>query len=144
VFAALVAAGVLMVPLLENYAASGVLLTAVLLFVLFYLGGCAPTPLTTVLVLAFTLIRWRACRSRLDRRARRDLGGRRARRRRGQCGVERPLPGSARRLRPRRRRPRAARSREARAGSPGAARLIVMPVFVLALTNPSFYMAGRS
>jgi hypothetical protein len=43
VFAALVAAGVLMVPLLENYAAAGVLLTAVLLFGLFYLGRCAPT-----------------------------------------------------------------------------------------------------
>ena len=56
VFAALVAAGVLMVPLLENYAAAGVLLTAVLLFWLFYLGRLRASPLTTVLVLAFALI----------------------------------------------------------------------------------------
>ena len=55
-FAALVAAGVLMVPLLENYAASGLLLTTALLFVLFYLGRLRANPLTTVLVLAFTLI----------------------------------------------------------------------------------------
>ncbi len=69
VFAALVAAGVLMVPLLEHYAAAGVLLTAALLFVLFYLGLLRANPLTTVLVLAFTLIpvagvrsrRWSAC-----------------------------------------------------------------------------------
>ena len=56
VFAALVAAGVLMVPLLEHYAAAGVLLTAVLLFALFYLGQLRANPLNMVLVLAFTLI----------------------------------------------------------------------------------------
>ena len=56
VFAGLVAAGVLMVPLLENYAAAGVLLTALVLFVLFYRGRLRANPLTMVLVLAFTLI----------------------------------------------------------------------------------------
>ena len=55
-FAALVAAGVLMVPLLEHYAATGVLLTPVLLFALLYMGQLHANPLTTVLVLAFTLI----------------------------------------------------------------------------------------
>ena len=44
VFAALVAAGVLMVPLLEHYAAAGVLLTAVVLFALFYIGLAARQP----------------------------------------------------------------------------------------------------
>src|SRR6187402_552960 len=56
VFAGMVAAGVLMVPLLENYAVAGVLLTAALLFVLFYMGQLRANPLTTVLVLSFTLI----------------------------------------------------------------------------------------
>ena len=37
-FSALVAAGVLMVPLLQHYAFSGVLLTAMLLFALFFIG----------------------------------------------------------------------------------------------------------
>lgn len=55
-FAGLVASGVLMVPLLENYAVSGVLLTAVILFRLFYKGLLNSTPLTTVLVMAFTLM----------------------------------------------------------------------------------------
>src|SRR6188768_4363606 len=45
VFAALVAAGVLMVPLLENYAAAGVALTTVLLFMLFYVGQLRANPL---------------------------------------------------------------------------------------------------
>ena len=44
-FAALVAAGILMVPLLEHYAFTGVLLTALLLFALFFLGQrCASRP----------------------------------------------------------------------------------------------------
>jgi hypothetical protein len=52
----LIASGVLMVPLLEHYAISGVLLTAVILFSLFRKGLLNSTPLTTVLVMAFTLI----------------------------------------------------------------------------------------
>jgi hypothetical protein len=38
IFAALVAFGVLMVPLLENYAWSGILLTGTILYGIFYLG----------------------------------------------------------------------------------------------------------
>ena len=56
VIALLVAAGVLMVPLLEHHAATGLLLTASILFALFLLGRLQANPLTTVLVLAFTLI----------------------------------------------------------------------------------------
>ena len=56
IVAALVAAGVLMVPLLEHYGFAGVLLTAVLLFALFFIGQLRKQALTTVLVLAFTLI----------------------------------------------------------------------------------------
>ena len=55
-FAGLVAAGILMVPLLEHYAFTGVLLTAALLFALFFIGQLRKQALTTVLVLAFTLI----------------------------------------------------------------------------------------
>lgn len=54
--AALLAMGVLMVPLLENYALTGVVLTGVVLYGLFYFGRRSGNPLTTVLVMVFTLI----------------------------------------------------------------------------------------
>lgn len=56
VFAALVAAGVLMVPLLENYALAGVLLTAVVLYGVFFAGLVHSNPLTMILVISFSLI----------------------------------------------------------------------------------------
>lgn len=52
----LVGAGLLMVPLLENYAVAGVLLTAVILFSLFYKGLVDSNPLITVLVITFAVI----------------------------------------------------------------------------------------
>ncbi|MEF8719181.1 MAG: hypothetical protein V5B44_16245 [Candidatus Accumulibacter necessarius] len=54
--AALVSVGVLMVPLLENYALAGVLLTGVILYGLFFAGIRTGNPLTMVLVVAFTMI----------------------------------------------------------------------------------------
>ena len=54
--AVLVAAGVLMVPLLEHYAVAGILLTAVILFVIFFAGLKSGSPLTMVLVIAFALM----------------------------------------------------------------------------------------
>jgi hypothetical protein len=56
VLAALVSLGVLMVPLLEHYALAGVLLTGVILYGLFFAGIRTGNPLTMVLVVAFTLI----------------------------------------------------------------------------------------
>ena len=56
VFAALVAAGVVMVPLLEHYALAGVLLTAVVLYGIFYAGFIHGNPLTMILVISFALI----------------------------------------------------------------------------------------
>src|SRR5512134_1987243 len=56
VFAGLVTAGVVMVPLLENYAFAGVLLTAVVLYGVFFTGLVRGNPLTMVLVISFTLI----------------------------------------------------------------------------------------
>ena len=46
------AAGVLMVPILEHYALTGVLLTGALLYAVFFAGH----PLTTILVIAITVI----------------------------------------------------------------------------------------
>ncbi|MFZ1538500.1 MAG: DUF2955 domain-containing protein [Chromatiaceae bacterium] len=54
--AGLMILGVLMVPLLESYPLSGLLLTSVILFALFFLGLRTGNPLTQVLVIAFTLI----------------------------------------------------------------------------------------
>lgn len=56
VLAGLVSAGVLMVPLLEHYPPAGVLLTGGILYTLFFLGRRTASPLTLVLVVAFTLI----------------------------------------------------------------------------------------
>jgi len=56
VLAALLAAGVLMVPLLENYALAGVLLTGAVLYGLFYWGLCSGNPLTMILLISFLLI----------------------------------------------------------------------------------------
>src|SRR5687768_9508124 len=53
---ALLVLGVLMVPLLENYAVAGVLLTAVLLFAVFFAGARRASPLTIFLVIALTFI----------------------------------------------------------------------------------------
>lgn len=52
----LITAGLLMVPLLEHYAASGILLTALILFSLFYKGLVDHNPLITILVIAFAVI----------------------------------------------------------------------------------------
>jgi hypothetical protein len=140
VFAGLVAAGVLMVPLLEHYAAAGLLMTAVVLFVLFYVGRLRANPLTTVLVLAFTLI---PVAGVLEQALIAALSLTLA------IGVlvgavvsaassavfpDRAAPAS---LTVAARPDRASASWIAWRGT-----LIVMPVFVLALTNPSFYLAA--
>jgi hypothetical protein len=56
VLTALLAAGALMVPLLENYAVTGVLLTGAVLYGLFFLGLRSGNPLTMILLIAFLLI----------------------------------------------------------------------------------------
>jgi Protein of unknown function (DUF2955) len=139
--AALVAAGVLMVPLLEHYAVAGVLLTAVLLFALFFVGQLHKQPLTTVLVLGFTLIpiagvSEQALVSLLSV----ALG----------VGVlvgavvsaasnavfpDPPLSAAAADI-------AAAPDRDSARWIALRGTLIVMPVFVLALTDPSFYLAA--
>ena len=141
-FAVLVAAGIVMVPLLEHYAFAAVLLTAVVLYVIFYTGLVSGNPLTTVLVLSFTLI---------------PVAGVAEQALVGVLSVTLAVgvsvgvlvsavshalfpdpPAPRRRSRRRSARPTATR----RAWIALRATLIVMPVFVLALTNPSFYLAA--
>ena len=56
VLAGLLALGMLMVPVLESYAAAGILLTACVLFAVFHHGQRTKSPLTMILVMAFALI----------------------------------------------------------------------------------------
>ena len=53
---ALLAAGVLMVPILEHYAATGVVLTAALLYAVYFLGARRASPLTVILMIALAAI----------------------------------------------------------------------------------------
>jgi Protein of unknown function (DUF2955) len=141
VFAALVALGVLMVPLLENYAAAGVLLTGVLLFGLFYLGRLRANPLTTVLVLAFALIPVVGVQEQalIPVLALTLAVG---------VLVGATVSAASSAIFPD---PPAPEGRAVAAAPPDRENarwvawrgtLIVMPVFVLALTNPSFYLAA--
>jgi hypothetical protein len=142
VFAALVAAGVLMVPLLENYAAAGVLLTAVLLFGLFYQGRLRANPLTTVLVLAFALIPVVGVQEQaligvlaLTLAVGVVVGAATSAASNAivpdQPATSAPAAMST-----------APPDRESARWIAWRGTLIVMPVFVLALTNPSFYLAA--
>jgi hypothetical protein len=56
VVGALLVAGVLIVPLLKHYAVTGVLLTGVLLWVVFFAGARSANPLTIIMVIAVTVI----------------------------------------------------------------------------------------
>jgi len=135
----LVAAGVLMVPLLEYHAAAGLLITASLLFILFFAGQMQANPLLTVLVLAFTLIPVAGVSEQA-------LVGKLALS--FAIGV---LVGSLVSALSAALFPDLSRASLPAQASPDPATarwialrgtLIVMPVFILALTNPSFYLAA--
>lgn len=139
--AALVAAGVLMVPLLDHYALAGVGLTSALLYAVFRSGGAGANPRTTILAIAVVLI---------------PVAGVAEQALAPQIGLTLALgigtgvlvsnvahalfpdaPGPA--------------NKQAAPEPPAAdaaswmamrATLVVMPVFVLALTNPAFYLAA--
>ena len=55
-FASLLAAGVLMIPVLENYPIAGILITSLALYALFYWGMRSGNQLTIIPVIAITLI----------------------------------------------------------------------------------------
>ena len=129
-----------MVPLLQHFAFTGLLVTAALLFVLFFVGRLRRNPLTTVLVLAFTLVPVAGVSEQAlvgvlsATFAVGVLVGALVSAVSAAVFPDPPLPGAAGLgVRP----------------DPALARwialrgtLIVMPVFVLALTNPSFYLAA--
>jgi len=139
VIAALLVAGVLMVPLLESYAVTGVMLTGALLYAVFFAGARSANPLTIFLVIALTFIPVagvadQALTTVLSVAVGVGLG----------TGVFvtgashaffPDAPGSAKiATSP------AAVSPEAASWSALQATLVVIPVFVLALTNPAFYL----
>lgn len=139
--ALLVAAGGIMVPLLRHYALSGLLLTATILFSVFFIGLTKGGGLTMILVIAFTLI---PVAGTADPALVGALSGTIA------IGVitgtladaiahvlfpppsgAAPVQAAAPNL-----------SHETAGWIATRAVLIVMPVFILALTNPSLYLAA--
>jgi hypothetical protein len=141
VLAVLLTAGVLMVPVLENYALTGVLLTAAVLYAVFYKGLRAANPVTMVLVMAFALIPVAGVADQalvgmlsLTVAAGVVVGGA-VKSLSYALFPDEPASGTnsptARSL-----------SHETAAWIALRATMIVMPVFVLALTNPSLYLAA--
>ena len=141
VFAALVAAGVVMVPLLEHYALAGVLLTAVVLYGIFYAGLIHGNPLTMILVISFALIPVagvadQALVGMLSLTlAVGILTGTLVSALATAFFPDPPAPAGQRAEAP-------AVSQETAGWIALRAVLIVMPVFVLALVNPSLYLAA--
>jgi len=141
VIAVLMMAGVLMVPVLESYALTGVLLTGALLYAVFYSGVRHANPLATILVMAITLI---PVVGVVEQVLALQIGTTLAV---GLCiGVlvsgishalfpDPPVPAGNRAA-------AELQTRESASWIALRAVVVVMPVFVLALTNPSFYVAA--
>ena len=141
VIAVLMTAGVLMVPVLESYALTGVLLTGALLYAVFYSGARHANPLATILVMAITLI---PVVGVVEQALALQIGTTLAV---GLCiGVlvsgishalfpDPPVPAGNRAA-------AEVPTRESASWIALRAVVVVMPVFVLALTNPSFYVAA--
>jgi hypothetical protein len=141
VVGALLVTGVLMVPVLEHYAVPGVLLTGALLYAVFFAGALRANPLTLILVIAFTIIpvagvAEQAMASVLSVAMAVGLG----------TGVlvsgfshaffpDAPVAANVPK-------PPAAVSPEAASWLALRATLVIIPVFVLALSNPAFYLAA--
>jgi hypothetical protein len=139
VIAALMAAGVLMVPILEHYAVTGIVLTGALLYAVFFSGRGSANPQTTILAIAITLI---------------PVAGVAEQALAPLLGVTLALgivtgvlvSSASHALFPENAVPAhkaatpASVSRESANWMAVRATLVVMPVFVLALTNPAFYL----
>lgn len=141
VFALLVGAGIVLVPLLEHYAASGIALVAAILFGVFYTGLRRNNPLTMILVIAFALIPVagvanQALVGMLSLTLATGLAvGILVSAVSGALFPDPPARAPSRPAAP-------ALARDEAAWIALRATLIVMPVFVLALTNPAFYFAA--
>ena len=141
VAAALLVAGVLMVPVLENYAVAGVLLTGVLLYAVFFAGARRASPVTTILVIAITLIPVAGVAEQAVATVLSVAFG-------VGLATAAVVKGFSHALFPDPPAPVTVAAVPATV-SPETARraalqatLVVVPVFVLALTNPAFYMAA--
>jgi hypothetical protein len=141
IFAVLLASGVLMVPVLEHYAFSGILLTGTILYGVFLIGLASANPLTMVLVMSFALIPVvgvgdQAIVGKLSMTL--AIG----------ILIGALVSGASNALFPdtptrvANRPASAPPSRKTARWIALRATIIVMPVFVLALTNPSFYVAA--
>lgn len=139
--AALMVAGVLMVPLLEHYRVAGVLLTGTMLYAIFFAGARNASPLTIFLVIAVTFmpvagVADQALLTALAQGVGLGLGiGALVTGLSHALFPDEPVTGQAAA-------PLAGASPEAASWSALQATLIVMPVFVLALTNPALYLAA--
>ena len=137
--AGLLVTGVLMVPLLENYALAGVVLTGAILYALFFFGIRTGNPLTMILVVAFTLIPVAgvAEQALVTVISVTIAVG---------IAVGSLVGGFSHAFFPDAPAAKAAKasppSREAASWIALRGTLVVMPVFVLALTDPSFYLAA--
>src|SRR3954469_15298612 len=140
IVAAVLLAGVAMVPLLQHYAFTGVLVTAALLYALFFTGARQASPLTTILVIACTVIPVAGVADQqLSTVLATSLG----------AGLPTGALVSAmsHALSPAPPRPAPAGHGPPAGATPEAARwtalqatLVVLPAFLLALTNPALYM----
>ena len=140
VIAALLAVGILMVPVLEHYAVSGVVLTGVLLYAVLFAGARRANPLTIFLVIALTIIPVAGVAEQaLGTALAAAVGVGLA------TGVLVGLVSHA--LSPDAPAPADVSATPATVSSEAArwialqTTLVVMPVFVLALTNPALYLA---
>lgn len=144
VVAALVAAGVLMVPILRHYALAGVALTGALLHAVFRSGRGAANPQTTILAIPVTLI---PVAGMAEPALAPMIGLTLA------LGIaigvlvsnashalwrDAPVPANL----PERKAAPPAAAQPAADWMAVRATLVVMPVFVLALTNPALYLAA--
>jgi hypothetical protein len=141
VIAALLVAGVLMVPLLENYPVTGVALTGAVLYAVFFAGARSANPLTIFLVIALTVIPVAGVADQalgMGFSVAVGIG----------LGTGVLVSGVSHAFFPDAPRTaiiaaaRASVSSEAARWNALQATLVVMPVFVLALTNPAFYLAA--
>lgn len=141
VLAALLATGALMVPILENYALTGVLLTGAVLYGLFFWGLRSGNPLTMILVIAFSLIPVAgvADQALIPMIIASIAVG---------IGIGTLVKGVSHAFFPDTSGPAKKGgalptiSHETASWIALRGTLVVMPVFVLALTNPSFYLAA--
>jgi len=141
VIAVLLVAGVLMVPVLEHYRVAGVVLTGALLYAVFFAGARSASPLTVILVIAFTIIPVAGVAEQALTTALSQAFGLGL-----LIGVL--VGGLSHALFPDAPAPAKIAAAPANVSSETAswkalqATLVVMPVFVLALTNPALYLAA--